>query len=189
MSTVAPRDRWLALGLLALALLLAWSVLIGPLLEARRTQARALQHLHLQLAQYEATTREQRAHAARLEALQGDPALAGYFLPRQTPAVASASLQQSVRQLVSATDGQLVSIQVVTAPADTVPLPIRLRVQLRGSSATTRQLFEALEGTAPLLIVEELSIQRLAASRTLATPGGEHLDIRFQLVGFLGGEP
>lgn len=189
MSAVASRDRALALGLLALGLLLAWGLLVGPLVETRRTQAHTLHQLHAELVRHHATTLQQRAQATRLEALQADPELSGYFLPRQTPAVASASLQQQLRQLVGTTDGQLVSIQVVPVPADTVPVPVRLRVQLRGDSASARQLFEALEGGTPLLIVEELTVQRLAASRTLATPGGEHLDIRFQLVGFLGGEP
>lgn len=189
MNAVTRRDRVLALGLLALVLLLAWSLLVGPLLETRRTQSRTLQQLHTQLAQHQQAITWQRAQAARLEALQADPELSGYFLPRQTPAVASASLQQQLRQLVGTTDGQLVSIQVVPVPTDTVPLPVRLRVQLRGDSASARHLFEALEGRTPLLIVEELTVQRLAASRTLSTPGGEHLDIRFQLVGFLGGGP
>lgn len=185
-ATPGWRDRLLALALLAACLGALWWLAVAPYLAQRDAGTQRLVMLEAQLAQFEQLRQENRLRAAQRESAFEDPALAAQLLPPQRPAVAAASLQQTLRERVNAAGAQLISIQSLPAESEGGLVPIRLRITLRGDSPALRDLLHGVEASTPLLMVEELLVRRLAPGRVgSAGQATEQLDIRLQVAGFL----
>lgn len=192
---VAERDRWLALGLLLLAVALAYLLLLHtwwtvPMLE---TQGRieALQQRELrqrmQLRQAPDVTR-------RLRQVQADAARRPGFLAESTTELATASLVQRLESVVAqASPGNRSCAITNRSPlaADTAPGEQRFRkvtvqVRLRCGTPELAAVLHALEAGTPRLFVDNLNI---LAQRYFFAPGqgaqAGGLDVSFDLYGYL----
>lgn len=178
------RSRILALALLALVLVVAYTVLVMPYtayLASARDRVSALSDQLLRyrsLVSMEDTVRE---HLGRIES---DESAAPSFLDATTPALASADLQQYIKAAVQEAGGHLVSTQALPSDADAELVGATVRVGIRGNSDTLYTLLNALEERQPIVHIDNLQLRGLTRSG-MVTQDGDRLDIRFELTGYL----
>lgn len=183
----APRDRWLALGLLLGLVGLAYLLLVHPLwtqpMRAVGEQIDALlerrQRIDIQIRQAPQVT--QRLQQAQ-QALATEPG----FMPETSVELATSRLVQRLEEAArqASPDNRSCAISDRSPmPADTTGRFVRVAVQarLRCGMAEWMAVLQALETGAPQLRVDRLDI--------LSSPGGSEgsvgLDVSFELSGYL----
>ncbi|WP_107852368.1 type II secretion system protein GspM [Oceanimonas marisflavi] len=196
MNLDARQQKWLALALLALVLLLVFSLIISPLFSLFWRQGERLAQLEDQLTRYQRLAGELEQTEQQLQQLRASTPDDNLYLPEQRPTLAQAWLQQHLNRRVAQSGGQLVSIQ--NAPLGTdAPLPeIMLRVHLRSELNELVPLIHELESGTPALFIEDLVITasprraRVRNNRVVARRQGARareipsLDVRFNLLGY-----
>jgi len=188
------RDRWLALGLLLLALSLAYAVLVHPwwtvpMLEAGdrvdSLQQRELR-LRMQLQQAPQVTR-------RLQQLRAQQADRPGFLPESNAELATASLIQRLETAVGqASPGNRSCMITNRSPLDADARErytrVVVQVRLRCGTPELATVLHSLESGAPRLFIDNLNIlaQRMYFSPGRGAPSSEGgLDVSFDLYGYL----
>ncbi len=186
------RDRWLALGLLVLALGVAYALLVHPWWTMPMREADA--HID-SLQQRELRLRMQLLQAPqvaeRLQQVQAQQQVTPGFLPEANPELATASLIQRLETVVAeASPGNRSCAITNRSPLDSdsrdtyrrVVAQVRLRC---GTPELSRVLY-LLESGTPRLFVDNLNIltQSLYLSRTQSVDMGG-LDVSFDLQGYL----
>lgn len=189
---VSDRDRWLALGLLAAALALAYGVLIHPwftvpmqAVEERIDTARERElRLRMQIRQSPVVQR-------RLEQARADLARTPGFLPERSPELATAALVQRLEAVVSqASPGRRACEITNRSPLQEQSREkyprVTVQVRLRCGTPELANVLHSLEGGAPRLFVGNLNV---LGQRVFFNPGQSGmqggLDISFDLYGYL----
>lgn len=184
------RDRWLALGLLALLLAVGYLLLVHPWFTQPLL---ALQQQIEQLRERDLRVRMQLQQAPQVAAKlqQARQALAERpgFLVEASAELASAGLVQRLEKAVlSASPGNR-SCAISNRsplPADTTEAFIRVAVQVRLRCGTPElaAVLHDLESGSPRLFVANLNVM---AQRYQLSPGesGSGLDVAFELAGYL----
>lgn len=190
----ANRDRWLALGLLLAALLLAYAVLIHPWWTVPMQQANAsieaLQQRELRLRMQ---LQQAPQVAARLAEVRAQQDRRPGFVAEANAELATASLIQRLETAVAqASPGNRSCAITNRSPlqASTREPYIRIVVQVRLSCGTAElaAVLHSLEGGEPRLFVGNLNVlaQRMYFSPgTDASSSGGGLDVSFDLYGYL----
>ncbi len=133
------------------------------------------------------------ANRDRLESLLTQvkrwPPMDAYYLSGESPALAAAELEQHLKRVVAARDGQIVSTQVLTQThqdgLDGVVIQVRLRSGLPGLV----RIMHSLETGRPSFFIENLTVTARTVNALKAREGTEkELDVRFDLTGYLAGE-
>ena len=192
-APVSKRDRWLALGLLAAVLALAYGVLIYPWftvpmreVEDRIDTARE-RELRLRMQIKQAPLVQQRLQQARAELAR----IPG-FLPERSPELATAALVQRLETVVAqASPGRRACEITNRSPLqesarENYPR-VTVQVRLRCGTPELANVLHALEGGTPRLFVGNLNV---LAQRVFFGPGGGGsnqggLDVSFDLYGYL----
>jgi general secretion pathway protein M len=197
MRLPADRDRWLALGLLAGVLALAYFVLLHPwwTVPMMDVQARieALRERELRVRMQ---LRQAPAVAARLAEVQAAQARSAGFLEEPTAELATASLVQRLEAVVQ----QASPGNTACAITNRAPVPaargdgdyqrVTVQVRLRCGHPELAAVLHALEGGSPRLFVDNLNLvaeSRVFLGGTSAGQGG--MDASFELHGFLRPRP
>ncbi|GAB1594549.1 hypothetical protein PAGU2638_02280 [Lysobacter sp. PAGU 2638] len=189
---VTDRERWLALGLLVAALLIAYGVLIHPwwTVPMREVGAR-IEQLQERDARLRAELAQAPAVQRRLQEAQQRLATRPGFLPEATPELAVAGLVQRLETVVAQASPGNRSCQI----SNRSPLQnesgetytrVAVQVRLRCGTPELAAVLHALEAGTPRLFVENLNIlaQRFfGGMEANARDGG--LDVSFDLVGYL----
>lgn len=188
------RQLLAVLILLVLVSLLLWLVL-GPLLSRFQTDEEAIESLQQRLAVYQRLVDELPAQEARLTELQRNDPMPRLVFAESRPALASATLQQQIGQLVEQIGAQMVSTQILSpADAETVLPSVEIKVHMRGENEHLVRLLYELAYHEPLLLVENLVVlsnprvdmQRIRQATDIkAVPS---LDVTFDLKGFIARE-
>lgn len=193
---VADRERWLALGILALLLALGYLLLVHPwwtrpLLELD-ARIEALQQRDLrarmvlsQVPQVDARIQEQQQQAA------GRPG----FMPEPSPELATAALVQRLETTVAQASPGNRSCAIVNRSPMTDMREQRfprvvVQARLTCGAPELAAVLHALESGSPRLFVGNLNV---LAQRHFASAGqsaqGAGLDVSFDLVGYLQPAP
>jgi len=191
-APVSKRDRWLALGLLAAALALAYGVLIHPWftvpmgeVEDRIDTARE-RELRLRMQIKQAPQVQQRLQQART-ALARTPG----FLTERSPELATAALVQRLEAVVAqASPGkracEITNRSPLQEPARENYPRVTVQVRLRCGTPELANVLHALEGGTPRLFVGNLNV---LAQRVFFGPGQSGsqggLDVSFDLYGYM----
>ncbi|MBL1379324.1 type II secretion system protein GspM [Zobellella iuensis] len=197
MNLSARQQQAVALGLLLVVVMLAFSLVIGPLLGLFLQQGATIGQLENQLNRYQRLSAELEQTEQALHRLRADAPDTGLYLPERRPALASAWLQQHLNRLVSRSGGQLVSVQNAPLSAEG-PLPaVVLRVHLRGELDQLVPLLHALESGRPALFIQSLVItanprrSAIQMNRNIVIRRQDprlrqlpSLDVRFDLIGY-----
>jgi general secretion pathway protein M len=189
---VSNRDRWLALGLLAAALALAYAVLIHPwftvplqAIEERIDTARE-RELRLRMQIKQSPLVQQRLRQART-----DLARTPGFLPERSPELATAALVQRLETVVSqASPGrracEITNRSPLQEPSRDKYPRVTVQVRLRCGTPELANVLHSLEGGAPRLFVGNLNV---LGQRVFFNPGQSGmqggLDVSFDLYGYL----
>ena len=189
---VSNRDRWLALGLRAAALALAYAVLIHPwftvplrAVDARIDGARE-RELRLRMEVQQAPVVQQRLQQARAS-LARTPG----FLPERSAELATAALVQRLETVVSqASPGgracEITNRSPLQEPSREQYARVTVQVRLRCGTPELASVLHSLEGGAPRLFIDNLNV---LGQRVFFNPGQSGaqggLDISFDLYGYL----
>jgi general secretion pathway protein M len=192
MTALNPRDsRIVAIGLLLLAVLLAYFVLlhwwfVAPLQQVRSEMA-DLRDTH---SRYAAAIAEKPALQQRIAMLGAGQAASSAFLAAADPNAAAADLMQRVVDVVGSTTqgGSCVVSQKMPLPNPpaTAGEPYRkaaVSISLSCDVEPLAAVLQALEQGTPYLFVDDLSIYRnpVAAQQDSAAP----LEVQFTLSGYV----
>jgi general secretion pathway protein M len=191
-APVSDRDRWLALGLLAAALALAYFVLIHPWftvpmreVESHIGDARE-RELRLRMQVKQAPLVQQRLLQARAN-LARTPG----FLPEHSPELATAALVQRLETVVSqASPGrracEITNRSPLQEPSREKYARVTVQVRLRCGMPELANVLHSLESGAPRLFVGNLNV---LGQRVFFNPGQTGmqggLDVSFDLYGYL----
>jgi hypothetical protein len=179
-----PRGRALALGLTALALLVVWFGIVGPVLgwysgreewlEQRSVLARRMADLAASLPQLE-------HQVAALPTTKANP---DALLPGETDAVAAAALQERVQEMASQAGAPLSSVEMLPATQLGQFRRIGLRVATQAEMANVIHLLQSVGAAKPRMLVDELDLQR---HLLLVRPNAPDLDAKFVIYAFRAG--
>ncbi|WP_058835562.1 type II secretion system protein GspM [Luteimonas abyssi] len=192
-ADVRPRDRWLALGILAGVLGLAYLVLIHPWWTRPMREADARIDT-LQQRELRARTALQQAPQIRerLEDVADRYARTPGFLPERSPELATAALVQRLETTVSeASPGNracaIVNRSPVTLPRQEARFTrVVVQVRIRCGAPQLAAVLHALESGAPRLFVDNLNVLSQRHLTNADAPGqGVGLDVSFDLFGYL----
>jgi type II secretory pathway component PulM len=184
LERLSPWRRRLVLAGATLAgVLLIWVLVVSPLLDLKEAWSRKLQERQLLLAKYQALKRDQAAVAQALKDLKQAVGQAeGALLSGGNPAVASADLQEILKNLTKALGVQVTSTKVLPAQESGAYLHIPVEVQLSLSTDQLVNLLYRLENHQKLLLVTQLEINAPRRARGRPGAGAEVAPLRAVLV-------
>jgi len=147
-----------ALALAGALLALCYFALVEPFFEAHRRYDRTIAKLRLNLEQERAVAQGELRIKQVLEERKRLDVAQRHYLVERSVALASAELQGLVKHAVAQGKGELISMQVVSAPKQDALREVTLRVRMRGGVGALQRMLHALEGGLPILFVNQLSI-------------------------------
>lgn len=192
------RDRWLALGILAGLLLLAYLVLVHPwwtvpMLEVEgRIDDLQQRDLRARMELRQAPEVDKRLQAVRAEAER----VPG-FMPQRSPELATSALVQRLETAVlEASPGNRSCAIINRSPlteARQQRFPrVAVQVRLRCGNPELATVLHSLESGSPRLFIDNLNVLTLGnfrSRRGMETQGGGGLDVSFDLYGYLQPAP
>lgn len=181
----AAQSRALAIGLLVLSVAVLYLLLVRPYNGALDDLQEKIDGLTDRIDRYRTMAVSRSAVEDRIDDINTNPAIAAMFLTANTPSLAAAELQQLVKRAVTGSGGQLVSTQPVGGVDNADLSAIRIRVVMRGDSQKLHKLFRVLEGSRPILTLDNLSIKTTRKYSKVAEAAGEQLTVSFELTGYL----
>ena len=173
-----------ALALVALGLLffiLVWPALSGRAALHARTEALAFHKQKFSLAAEQVPGLEK-----ELESLAGVEVNQEGFLQEKPRALAAADLQQLLGALTEQTGGALISTQVLQERDNERTFPgVTVKVFLRGATGSLLKLMHRLETNQPLLLLDNLLVQKRRRAGDSSRRDVDELDIRFDVSAFI----
>ncbi len=188
MSREEKMHRWLALVLLLGIVLLLAAVIVVPLISAANDYREQTEELRFRLQRARQIVARKQSVAGNLEKLKRQQQMLGFLSSRGTVALASADLQQFVKNAIADAGGQLNSTQVLPVTELDGLQKIAVKVRMKGSIEVLRHVLHEIETSVPLMLVEQLDIRPVRGRRNRKTrrlePTNE-LNINFQVVTFM----
>lgn len=191
MRPQANADRWRVLGALALALLVAYLVLVhwwftapmldmGQQIEDLRDQEQALRVQIAQRPQLE----------ARLAQVRQFEAANPGFLPESSRELASAGLVQRLQQVVAAASPNPNACQITAQTPTDMPTQepfqrVMVQVRLRCGMGEFAAILHALESGSPQLFIDNLDLLSRRSYLTAGLESSSGLDVSFDLYGYI----
>ncbi len=191
-TTIPPRERWLALGLLAALLLVAYFVLIHlwwtvPMLDLQER----IDGLQERDARARATLAEAPEIRKRLAVVREETARLPGFMREASTELATASLIQRLETAVQEASPKNRSCAIQNRSPLTEPRKERfaravVQVRLRCGTPELATVLHSLESGSPRLFVDNLNVtaQRFYFSPDQA-PSSGGLDVSFDLYGYV----
>jgi len=181
-------QRWLAVGLLIVVLLIVGLALIIPVVHKAMELNESKNSLHFKLQQYERILAQKDAVSASMNKIQQQHDSQGYFNAQGTDALASAELQEFIKKAIVDAGGQLSSTQAIPVPSKDEFNRVTVRVRMTGNSETLRAVLYKIETSTPLIIIDQIDIRPMRGVRNRITrqlqPSNE-MNVNFQAVSFM----
>jgi general secretion pathway protein M len=190
LSNNPQAQRWLAVGLLAFVVLLVVLIIIVPIVSKGLELNEAKENLAFTLKKYEQILAGKDAVVGNIEAMKQQHGEQGYFNTQGTSALASAQMQEFIKQAIVQAGGQLSSTQVLPpSPSDKDKFSrITVSVRMTGNIEVLRAVLYKLETATPLIVIEQLDIRPMRSVRNRLTRQIEPsngLNVNFQAIGFM----
>jgi general secretion pathway protein M len=185
-------QRWLAVGLLAFIVLLVLSLIVIPLISKGLELHDKKEDLAFTLKKYENILSGKNAIISNIDAIKQQHEEQGYFNTQGTSALASAQMQEFIKQAIVQAGGQLSSTQVLPSTSKDKFNVITISVRMTGNIEVMRSVLYKLETATPLIVIEQLDIRPMRSIRNRMTRQIElsnGLNINFQAVSFMRGQP
>jgi len=180
------QSRILAFALLFLVLGTALWLMIYPMVSLYLAQSDEMARKEIRIARYEELAESQETLQGELASLRRRNPAATYYVAGDTPALASAKMQQYLKQIVERNGGELISTQIIDSIRESEAASSSLKVHLRANVDAAAQIVYLLESGRPLLFIDDLSISaRRARGTTAGAPPVISLDLSFALTGYL----
>lgn len=178
--------RALALVLVLAALASAYVVIVLPVFEVHRRLDASIARAGAELERYRATGRDRASYARALDEHRRADRARAHYLSGRNAALAAAHLQGLVKRAVEEGRGEMLSMQVLPSPGGEASREVAVRARVRGDVPALQRMLHALEGGAPILVVDNLSIDAAlsgARQRVGARPGAPPIMMTFEVTG------
>lgn len=152
------KSRALALGLLVLALLSGGLLLGYPLLLLLNGAAEDIDDLLFRTQRLRNIAASAESWHSRAEAIRRQVAEEEQFLDGNTPALAAATLQANLKEMIGTAGGTVSSSQATPVKEEQGFTRVGVRTVLTGGITTLRDLLYAVESSRPFLLVGNLNI-------------------------------
>lgn len=180
------RERWIALGLLALTAVLLYAVVVGPLIDLAREYSNSVEDLEFRLARYRKIASEKGYWTRHMEEIKQNSSVSEQYISKDTAALASADLQSLIKETVNTSGGELISTQVTPEQQEDQLTRISIRVRMNGSTRVLRDVFHAIETAKPLLWVDNVNLRPIRMPLRPGQKGwSDRLSIDFEVVGYM----
>jgi general secretion pathway protein M len=185
--------RTLALTLLAAVVAGIYLLIIVPVLHAYSDNAAAIEQTEILLQRQRALAAQGPLLLARIEEEQEHAeAIAGY-LQGPSDALAAAQLQDRLKAVIEAADGELRSTRILPAEAVEASPGTRrtaLQVQMIVTMAGLAEILYSLEAGQPYVLIDELLVRNQRERRRRGETETEPmLDVNLRLSGFVRATP
>ena len=188
----AQMQRWLAVGLLVLVLLLISLITIVPLINMGLELNEEKESLLFRLQQYERILAKKDAVVASIDKIKEEHDQQGYFNSQETDALASAEMQNFIKKAIVDAGGELSSTQAIPVTVKDGFSRITVRVRMTGNSEVLRAVLYQIETSTPLIIIDQIDIRPIRGKRNPKTNKIEpsnSLNVNFQAVSFMRKQP
>ena len=166
-------------------------LVINPYIGLINTYRSEIVSLGDKIERFNALVQQKDAFQRQLVAVKNNRAASQYFIKAKTITLASAALQQKIKQVVQAQNGQLVSTQV-SLPVNSLATEnenqkshdrgVSVKVSMKATVDSLYQVFYTLESGSPLVVIDNISISRVHQGRRLnvsSSQSQELLDVRY----------
>jgi general secretion pathway protein M len=181
-------QRWLAVGLLVFVVLLVGLILVVPIISKGLELHESKDNLAFTLKKYERILAGKDAVVANIAAIKQQHQEQGYFNDQGTNSLASAKMQEFIKQTIVEAGGQLSSTQVLPPENKDKFSRITVSVRMTGNIEVLRAVLYKLETSTPLIVIDQINIRPMRSIRNRITrkiePSNE-LNINFQAIGFM----
>jgi general secretion pathway protein M len=186
MTLSKHQSRYAALLLLLLGILLVAWLLSYPLVSLYSSQVAIIQQKENRVARDRQLVESQELLRQELEQLKSRNPGAAYYVAGETPALASARMQQYLKQIVERNGGELISTQILPKKESQGVDSTSLKVHLTADLNASWQILYALESGRPMMFLDSLVISaRPERRRSLEEAPAISLDINFHMTGYL----
>lgn len=174
------RQRALAVGLFVVAIAVALSVLLLPLILLHKHYDDTIAELTDRLSRYRRVAAQAPEYRKALDAIREKDGRR-FFLKNTAPNLAGAELQELVRAAIEGNAGRITTSQN-QAPRDEGRFKqITVTVQFFASTPALQKILFALEARPPYLAVENMTLRPLNAFRGFKPLPGQEPEINVQL--------
>ena len=181
-------ERWLAVGLLLAVISFISFVIILPLINQGLALRDEKNALDFRFQQYERILARKQSVIDEMETLKAQSANQNYLSMQNTSALASAELQEMIKQAIIDAGGQLSSTQGLPIVTKNNFNRIPINVRMTGNSEVLRAVLHKIETATPLVVVEQIDIRHMRGVRNKVThqidPSNE-LSVNFQAISFM----
>lgn len=185
-----PASRALAVAILLAGLLLIYLAVLQPIFDDLRTTRDAIADSESAIVRFRRVAAELPRRRAELAALRGRQAASEGFLQGTNEALVAAQIQNRVKSLVEAAQGELRSTQVLPVQDEGKYRRIMLRAQMTLDTATAQRVLYGIETASPLLFIDNLDLRVHTGGDRHRVAADPLLDIRFDAYGYMrGGKP
>jgi hypothetical protein len=183
-----PYRRALALTLLLIVMLSLFSILVEPWLSRSFTHGEEMDRLTAELEARRSMVDRIPALKARLASLEQDPQSGKRLLSGANPALASTTLQSSLRTILDTSAVQIVSVEGL--PADSAaknekgPTRIAARVTFRAHETALRSVLQGVASAVPFLYVQRLGVSATGGKPADLKGAASHLIVTLEVFGY-----
>lgn len=184
--------------LVAVALLIGfvgalYGLIARPLLDRYWDNSELISVLETRLSDYLRTAESGAALKKRLTQSRQELSRANYFLHSEKHALASAELQELIRDTIAASDGRLISSQANDLLDAEGPEIVSIDARLQGDINALQNVLQKLANSRPIVFVDELLITsirgRVVGRVNRGAPQNNNmLDVRIKISAYLRAE-
>jgi len=184
------QQRALAVALLVIAVLLALSVVVGPVLLLHKHYDDMIAELSDRIERYGRIAAQAPEYKTALEAMRERNGRR-FFLKNTAANLAAAELQEQVRAAVESNGGRITTSQNQNPKEEGRFRQIVVSVQFFATTPALQKVLFALESQPPYLAIENMTLRPLNGFRGFKPGPGQEPEINVQLdvAGFAFAEP
>ena len=177
----------LAIVILAVALLLIFSVTVLPLWSANASRQENIQLLQERLVRLQQMADGDATLRPRLERLKRAQVNNGHYLKGETETVAAAELQRLVKAITARNQVAVTSTQILPASEEQDFVRITLKVRLRGSLGGLIESIYDIESNETFLFLDKLVLRDASRRRSGAATPAKPFDAEIELAAYMAG--
>jgi general secretion pathway protein M len=179
------QQQRLAIGILAVVIVLALLVTAGPIWVANASRQAALDQADDRLQRYQQIAARDAELLPQYEAMLRQQRTSGNHLRSETSAVAGAELQRLVKKITAANGAQILSTQILPVSQEQGLLRVSLKVRLRGTlPAILTSLYE-IETDDIHMFLDDVALRDNMVGRTRDTGQPRPMDAEFALIAYM----
>lgn len=181
-------QRWLAVGLLIVFVLVIVSLVVVPLVSSALEYREQKNDLLFRLNRQRSIAARKDSAANALESIKQQFEELHYFSSEETEALVSAELQNIVKTAVTSAGGQLTSTQGLPSKMEAQFAQVAVKVRMTGSMETVANVLQNIEQAVPLLAVTQFDATPVRGLHNPVTNRPEPsplMNVSFDVVSFM----